>query len=498
MNPLKRLAGQTAIYGLSSIIGRFLNYLLTPLFTSKHVFNPDQYGIITEMYAYVAFLIILLTYGMETAFFRYSTLEGANKKRVYSTTIFSIASTTFFFIAIALAFSQQIADWLKYPEHNEYVIWFAIIVGLDAFATVPMAKLRSENKAIKFAVVNLINVAVNIALNLFFLVYCRLEYNADGPNNFLIDTFYNPSIGVGYVFIANLAASGIKFILLIPEIFKVELKFQFSLLKNMLIYAYPMLFVGIAGIVNETFDKILLNKMLWGIEGEVGTRTIVGIYGANYKLSVLILLFITAFRYAADPFFFSQEKEKNAKETYSKVMTYFVAVVCVIFLMVTLYLSLFKYFIPNPVYWEGLKVVPILLWGYICLELYYNLSVWYKLSHKTKYGAIISIIGAAITILINVLFIPEYGYMASAWATFICYAVMVLMSYFIGRKHYRVDYHLPKIFLYMGLALLLFFISADIDYQKPATTTQIAYNSLLFVGYIAFIYFSIRPKKVVI
>jgi len=492
LNPLKKLVSQTAIYGLSSIVGRFLNYLLTPIYTNPKIFSEDQYGIITEMYTYVAFLIILLTYGMETAFFRFSSQRANEKKSIYSTAIFSLATTTFLFVFIALVFAQPIADSLKYSTHKEYVIWFALIVSLDAFSTIPMAKLRLENKALKFAAISLINVAVNIALNIFFLFYCPYVMKSGG--NFLTDLFYNPEIGVGYVFISNLVASVVKFTMLIPQIIKVEKVFKAKILKAMLIYAYPMLFVGLSGRINETIDRILLKGMLFSEKGEVETMSLLGVYGANYKLAVLIYLFINAFQYAAEPFFFNQEKNKDAKETYAKVMTYFVIVVSGIFLMVTLYLSYFKYFIGEP-YWEGLKIVPILLFSYVCWGVYYNLSVWYKLSSKTSYGAIISFTGAIITILINVLFIPKYGYMASAWATVICYAIMVLMSFFMGLKYYPIPYDISKTLMYLGLALTLFFVSSDIDYQHPATWSQIAYNTLLFICYIAFVYVLERPKK---
>lgn len=505
MSTIKKLAGQTAIYGASSIVGRFLNYLLTPLYTAKAVFSLDQYGIITEMYAYVAFLVVFLTYGMETSYFRFSTLkEESSSKKVYSTTLYSLFSTTTLFIIFASVFAQPIADWLKYPNHSEYIIWFAIIVGLDAISSIPLAKLRLENKAKKFAVVNLLNVAINIGLNLFFIGYCKLNYVGGADNGWLINTFYNDSIGVGYVFIANLISSVIKFIMLIPDM-KFNTGFDKQLFRRMLSYAFPMLFVGLAGIVNETLDRAMLKNMLSneylkdGVASNMQqavemAQAQLGIYGANYKITIIITMFIQAFRFAAEPFFFSHDKEKGSKAIYSKVMTYFIIVVSFIFLLVTLYLDVFKHFTPNPAYWIGLKVVPILLLANIFLGVYYNQSIWYKLSHKTHYGAIISLVGAVITITLNFIFIPKYGYVASAWATFICYASMMLMSYFWGRKVYPIPYNLKKGGFYFVFALVLFFVKAPLDYTESSPIWVYGYHFVLLSVFLAVVLWLEKPN----
>lgn len=494
-NPLKKLAGQTAIYGLTSIVGRLLNWFLVPVYIGIANFTTDQYGIITEMYSYVAFLVVFLTYGMETAFFRYSTLEEHNPKKVYTTVIYSLFTTSFLFIAIAFLFDQSIADWLKYPNNKEFVTWFAIIVGLDAISSIPMAKLRADNKAIKFAIINFANIAVNIGLNLFFLAYCLPKHLA-GESNWLIETFYNPEIGVGYVFIANLIASIVKFGLLLPDMLKARYGFEFQLLKKMFVYALPLLIFGLAGIVNETIDRIMLKRMLFNVIGEKETLSQLGIYGACYKVSIIITLFIQAFRYAAEPFFFAQEKEKNAQETYAKVMTYFVIVCATIFLGVMLFIDVVKYFIPNEAFWVGLQVVPILLFANISLGIYYNQSIWYKLSGKTKFGAYIGIFGAAITILLNYIWIPVYGYMGSAWATLICYVSMMLLSFILSRKHYPIKYNLPKVFLYLGLAFGLYFGSTYFNFDSSIIKYSI--NSLIIIGFVGIIYLLERPKKVVI
>jgi len=494
-NPLKKLAGQTVIYGLTSIVGRLLNWFLVPVYLGIAKFTTDQYGIITEMYSYVAFLVVFLTYGMETAFFRFSTQEEYDKKRVYSTIIYSLFTSSFLFIAGAFLFDQAIANWLKYPNNTEFVTWFALIVGLDAISSIPMAKLRAENRPLRFASVNFANIAVNIGLNLFFLAYCLPMYKS-GETNWLIITFYNPEIGVGYVFISNLIASLVKFLLLLPSMLKARYGFELLLLKKMFIYALPLLIFGLAGIVNETIDRIMLKQMLFDVLGEKETLSQLGIYGACYKISIIITLFIQAFRYAAEPFFFSQEKKKEAKETYAKVMTYFVIVCATIFLGVMLYIDFVKYFIPNAAFWEGLKVVPILLSANIALGIYYNQSIWYKLSGKTQYGAYIGIIGSIITIGLNYIWIPIYGYVGSAWATLICYTSMMMLSFVLSRKHYPIKYNLLKMVAYLGLAFGIYFFTLYL--ALPTGLGKYGLHTLMIIAFLAVIYFFERPKKVVI
>lgn len=489
MSVLKKLAGQTAIYGLSSIVARFLNYLLVPLHTA--VFVPQQYGIITEMYAYVAFLIIMLTYGMETAFFRFSTKEGQEPKTVFSTILGSLASTTSLFILMAIIFAQPIADWLLYPDNKEYVVWFAIIVGLDAVSSIPLARLRSENRPKLFAGVNIANVMVNVGLNLFFLKYC-LPLVKSGGGNWLTDTFYDPNTGVGYVFIANLIASVVKFLLLAPTMLKDLTRPQMELLKPMLIYSLPLLIVGLAGMVNEMFDRVMLKRILYPLMGEDRAMFQLGVYGACYKLSIIISLMIQAFRYAAEPFFFAQEKEVGSKQLYAKIMTYFVWVLAGAFLFVMLYIDLFAYLIRNEAYWEGLKVVPILLMANIFLGIYYNQSVWYKLTDKTSLGAAISIFGGIITVVLNLLFIPKYGYMASAWATFACYGSMMVASYLLGSKYYPVPYELGKLTAMIVAALVLYGTSVALHVSDMPF--GILLNGLFLLGYAGFTFILLRPN----
>jgi O-antigen/teichoic acid export membrane protein len=487
---LKKLAGQTAIYGLSSIVARFFNYLVVPLHTT--VFVPQQYGVITEMYAYVAFLIVMLTYGMETAYFRFSTKEDSQPNTIFSTVLSSLIISTAMFILMAIIFAQPVAEWLLYPNNKEYVVWFAIIVGLDAISSIPLARLRTENKAKTFAGVNIANVIVYVGFNLFYLGYC-LPLVESGGGNWLTETLYDPGTGVGYVFIANLIASVVKFLLLLPTMLRGLTKPQLALLKPMLVYSIPLLLAGLAGMTNEMFDRIMLKRLLYPILGEDNAMFQLGVYGACYKLSILITLMIQAFRYAAEPFFFSQAKEEGSKELYAKIMTYFVWVLAGTFLAVMLYIDLFKYFIPNEEYWVGLKVVPILLMANIFLGIYYNQSVWYKLTEKTSYGAGLAIFGALITLVLNMVFIPEYGYMASAWATLICYASMMIASYFLGRKHYPVPYELGKIGGMIGVAALLYWATLALNISQMQF--GFAINLVFLFGYAVFSWFLLQPLK---
>lgn len=493
MTPLKKLAGQTAIYGLPSIIGRLLNYLLVPLHTG--VFLPERFGIITEMYAYVAFLVVLLTYGMETAYFRFQSKEGANHQKVFSTTLLSLVFSTVLFWVLTSLFSQSIANTINYPNNSEFVVWFAFIVGMDAISSIPMARLRIEGKAIRFALINFANILVNIGLNLFWLAYCIPNYE-NGNTNVLIELLYSPEIGVGYVFIANLIASGVKFVLLSPYLLNVKLSVDKKLLKQMLIYGSPLLISSLAIIINESADKILIKWLLVDKVGVDAATEQVGIYGACYKLSIIISLFIQAFRYAAEPFFFSQEKEKGSKQVYATIMNYFVLVCAVIFLAVMLYLDVLKHFLADPSYWEGLHIVPILLFANIFLGVFYNLSVWYKLSGKTQYGAYIASFGAVITLLLNVLLIPKIGYTGSAWATLICYASMVIISYVLGKKHMAIPYQIKKVIGYLSVSFFFYWLSTLFNFETNLLKYII--HTLILLFFIGMIYVLEKPKKAII
>ena len=400
------------------------------------------------------------------------------------------------FLIFTSVFSNELATYINYPDNSEYVVWFAFIVGLDAISSISLAKLRIENKAFKFALINILTIAVFVGLNFFWLWYCLPQYEA-GNRNWIVTTLYSPSIGIGYVFLANLFASALKFILLSPAIFSMKFHLHFALLKQMLKYGAPLLIASLAIIINETADKIMLKWILLDDLGVKGATEQVGIYGACYKLSIIISLFIQAFRYAAEPFFFSQEKDKDSKKTYATIMKYFVIVCSIIFLGVTFYLDIFKYFIPSEEYWVGLNVVPILLFANIFLGIFYNLSIWYKLSEQTKYGAIIASIGAIITITVNYFFISSMGYLASAWATFICYGSMVVISYFLGQKYYKIDYPVVRILGYLFTAAALYYIS-DILNDGSSMFLKYVLNTGLLLGFLAFVFVLEKPKKGII
>jgi O-antigen/teichoic acid export membrane protein len=449
LSTLKKLASQTAVYGLSSILGRLLNYLLVPLYTN--IFLPEQYGVVTELYAYVSFFAVVMTYGMETAFFRYSQKEGANQQKIYVTSLLSIIGSTLILLILGFVFTNEIAIWLKYEKFHWYLQCFMIVIAIDAVTAIPFAKLRAENSAFKFVVIRLINIFVNIALNLFFLVLCPI-WKQSNPN--LVSFIYDEQIEVGYIFIANLVASFITLILLIPQ-FKFKFEFDKEVWKELIKYALPLLLVGLAGMVNETADRVML-KYLLPAGSNVMAET--GIYGACYKISIIMTIFIQTFRYAAEPFFFSHAKNKGAEQLYADVMKYFVIACAGIFLMTLLYMDIVKFFVGKK-YWEGLHIVPVLLLANWFLGIYFNLTVWYKLTNKTGYGAGISIFGALLTIVFNLILIPKLGYYGAALTTLICYTGMMILSYYQGQKHFPINYDLKKIIGYIVFVLALYAIS---------------------------------------
>ena len=448
MNPFKKLAGDTAIYGLSSIIGRILNWVLTPYFT--FVFVPEVLGVVTNLYAYAAFFLIFLTYGMETSFFRFAS-KSDEPEKVYSTSLISLFFTTVSFVLLAMVFKNEIAALINYPEHPEYIVWFAVILGIDAFIALPFARLRLNNRPVKFAVVKLVGIIFTIGFNLFFLSFCPwwLDKNPDS----LIGLLYNPEIGVGYVFISNLLASCITLLLLIPEILKVTLYFNRKMLMKMLDYGFPILIVGLAGVANQSIDKILIPFLV-----EEDPMFQVGIYGANYKLAVLMNMFIQAFRYAFEPFFFSRSDSANDRQIYATVMKYFVVFGLLIFLGMVLYIDLIKFIIDKQ-YHIGLKVVPIILLANLFFGIYFALSMWYKLTDKTRYGAYMALTGAAITIGLNFLLVPLMGYMGSAIAVLACFTTMMIISYYFGQKFYAIPYNVKRIGTYFLIAGVLFVFS---------------------------------------
>ncbi|MBI9066284.1 MAG: polysaccharide biosynthesis C-terminal domain-containing protein [Salinivirgaceae bacterium] len=446
MKEYKDLAGQTLVYGLGTIVPRLLNYLLlTPFYT--RIFLQNEYGVIIELYSYVAFLMVLLTYGMETTYFRFSS-GNENKNVVYNNALGSLLLSSLLFIIIIGFFQNNIASLIGYVHQPKYILWFSFIVTFDAITAVSFAKLRNENKAYKFAFIKIGNILINIGFNIFFFLICK------NSTNEILSSFYKPEIGVGYAFLSNLFASLFNVVALYKEFFSLRFKFNVRLLKEMFSYAWPLLIIGIAGMFNEVADKILLKYLS---ADNLDSMKEVGVYGANYKLAILMSIFIQMFKYAAEPFFFKKSADSDAKKVYGNVMNYFIIFCLFIFLLVTLYIDIFKYFIGEK-FRDGLFIVPIILFANMFLGIFYNLSVWYKINNRTLSGAIIAIIGVFITVVLNFIFIPRIGYLGSAWATFFCYLVMVLISYFWGRQVYKINYPLKKILIYNVLAIFLFFI----------------------------------------
>ena len=483
MNPLKKLAGQTAIYGLGTLVPRLLNYFLVPLYT--RLFLEDEYGVITELTSYIAFFFVIMLYGMETAFFRFAVKEG-DPKKVFSTSLISVISTSLLFVVAVVIFIEPVADILKYPNHKHLIIYSAIIVAIDAFTSIQFAYLRQQNRPMLFSGIRIISVVINVGLNLYFIWFCNSLYKSNPGSPFLI--FYDPEYRIGYVFVATLVSSIITAILLSPQLFKLKFTLDFKLLKQMLKYAFPLLIVGVAGMINEVWDKILFKYLVIAPPGTVDTDSYImgqlGIYGANYKLAVLMTLFVQMFRFAAEPFFFNQSKEGNAKQIYADVMKYFIIFALLIFLGVTLYIDIFKYFI-GPKLWEGLYIVPIILMANLLMGIFFNLSIWYKLQDLTKYGALIAIGGAVITILMNVLLVPPLGYLGAAWGHLSCYLFMVLLSYFQGQKHFPISYDLKNISIYFLLALMLFAISYFFKIEN--LVPRLVINSLLIFVFLGFV-----------
>ncbi len=481
LNPLKRLASQTIVYGIPSIAGRFLNYLLTYLYT--RVFSTSQFGVNSEFYAYSGFFAVLLAFGMETAFFRFNK-DSENKQQVFSTSLLFITGTSLLFLLLGFWFAVPLADALQYSNHVGYIRWLVLLLAMDAVCAIPFARLRSENKALQFAGIKVFEIVVNIGFNIFFLILCRKAYQ-DAPGSAWA-AFYNPEIGVGYVFISNLIASGVKMVLLLPQFRSLTHGFDVVLFKKMIRYAMPMVLIGFAGIVNEMLDRMILKYML--PYDETTNLQQLGIYGACYKLSIIMSLFIQAFRFAAEPFFFSQADRADAKKMYADVMKYFTIFCAAVFLGVTLYMPWVQLFIGEE-FRSGLHVVPVLLLGNLFLGVYVNLSIWYKLTDRTLTGALVSVAGALLTVLLNVAFIPEYGFVASAWATLACYFSMAVVSYFLGQKYYPVQYDLRSFFKYLLVSLLIYFCytTGQEQFEWMQTAPPFLLSSAMFSMFLLFV-----------
>ncbi|MFN6944578.1 MAG: lipopolysaccharide biosynthesis protein [Cytophagaceae bacterium] len=487
MSLYKKLAGQTALYGLSSIIGRVLNFLLVPFYTT--VLALAEFGIYTDIYAYVAFLNIIFLFGMETTYFRFSTKDKENEQKTFNSSVSYLLLSGILLSSLIIIFSRQLAFLLKYPQHWDYLIWLGLILLTDTILSVPFARLRLQNKAGRFAFIKLFTIASTISLNLFFLVFCRKIYMEEFLPQLkpFISTFYFPGYEVGYILLSNLLANALQLPFLISAFKGFRFRLNPERLKPMLIYAYPLMFMGLAGMVNEVIDRILLKYMLpEGFHDGLTSLEAVGVYGACYKLSMFMTLAVQAFRYAADPFFFSQAEDKNAPKLFAKVMKYFIIVCTLIFVVVSSYLDIFGLFLRDVSYRQGLIIVPILLLANLFLGVYYNLGIWFKLTDRTYMGTFLSFFGAGITIIANILLIPVFGYVGSAIATLICYFLMTVVSYYFGSKHFPVPYNLKSAAFYISTAIAVVALATFVKFEEPLV--YFAYRFILILAYLLLIF----------
>lgn len=487
---MKILAKETAIYGVSSIVGKFLNWLLVPLYTYV-LQQQSDYGIVTNLYAWTALLLVILTYGMETGFFRFANKEGENSQTVYSTLLIALFTTSLLFALACVIWRIPIANALGYPTHSEFIALLGIVVAMDAFASIPFAYLRYKKRPLQFAILKLLFVFLNIALNLFFLVLCPKIQDWT-----IINSWYNPDYGVGYVFVANIMATAIQTLCLLPSMiegFRNEPKainqeprtiFSWQLLRQMLRYSLPLLVLGVCGIMNQTLDRILFPFFYDGADAQAQ----LGIYGACFKVAMVMMMFTQAFRYAYEPFVFAKHKDKKSVEAYADAMKYYIIFSYMILLGMIFYLDLLK-FIIAPSYWEGLKVVPVVLWTYIFQGVYFNLSFWYKLTDKTQWGAYFSIIGVVITFALQAIFVPRIGYMASASSSTVCYLVIMLLSYFVGRKHLEIPYDIRRIGIYTLIVVTLLAGYYALAHFLPINEwTKMGIGTILLIIYCAIFY----------
>jgi len=470
---MRKLAKETAMYGVSSILGKFLNWMMVPLYTYV-LASPADYGIVTNLYAWTALLLVMLTYGMETGFLRFANKNKEEAGKVYSTTLIAVGVTSTIFALMCIIFSHPIAVALGYPDHSEFIAMLGTTVALDAFGCIPYVYLRFKNRPVKFVALNLFAIFVNIFFNIFFLVICPWLMTK-APN--LISWFYNPNYGVGYVFIANIFSTASVTIALLFDVFVVKFEFDKELLKKMLKYSLPLVVLGIAGTMNQTLDKILFKILMPGVKGAAE----LGIYGATSKIALVMLMFTQAFRYSYEPFIFAQKKDKNSLEAYADAMKFYILFALFIFLGMVLYMDIFKYVIQHN-YWVGLKVVPIVLFSFIFQGIFFNLSLWYKLTDKTMYGAWFSILGTFIIVVLNILLVPRYSYMGCAWAAFSCYFVIMVVSYYFGQKNMPIKYDLKTIGLYTAVTLLFYVISLFI--KTPYTVVNVMLKSVLMVAFL--------------
>lgn len=484
MGKLQSLLKDTAIYGMSSIIGRFLNYLLVPLYTAKMSVESGNYGVVTNIYAWTAVLLVVLTFGFETTFFRFASKEKADVSRVFSMSMQVVGTLCGVFLLAIFCFLPSVAGALGYEMHPEFIGMMAVVVALDALQAIPFGLLRLQKRPIKFASLKLLNIFTNIALNLFVFIALPHLYS---KNPELFGSIYFPENQAFYVFFINLiCTAGITFFL-IPELKLFRPTFDKELLRSMLRYSWPLLLLGIAGILNLHADKIIYT---WLVPGEKGIQEL-SVYGAAVKIAAIMAMLMQAFRYAYEPFVINNSKEKGSKALYAKAMKYFIIVSMLAFLVVVFYMNILKYII-NSNYWDGLKVVPIVMAAEIFMGIYFNLSFWYKLNDETYWGAIFSFIGCALLFSVNIIFVPKYGYIACAWASFTGYFAAMLISYLVGQKRNAIDYDLKSIFQFTVLFGALYAASMVIPVEN--SYIKMLCNTGLLLIFLLFTYYKVRKE----
>jgi O-antigen/teichoic acid export membrane protein len=495
MSVLKKLAGETAMYGVSSILGRLLNYALVPLHTAVFA-RPSEMSIIVELYAYVAFFNVLYTYGMETAFFRFAS--KTTDRKYYNIALSSLIISSTLLSGSFVLFSSEIAAALGYPEQGYIISWLAIILAIDAIVAIPFAQLRLEKKATIFVKARMINIAINVALNFFFLWFCRNIYEENWLVSLkpFISRVYDPTLGVGYIVLANLIANAAFFLLLYPSFAKFTFTIRKEDIKSMLIYGYPILIMGLAGITNQMFDRTMLEKLLpEGFYKDLTSKDALGIYGNCYKLSIFMSLAIQAFRYAAEPFFFSQSEDKNSPHLFANVMKWFIIVCTIIWLGVSVNLDILgQLFLRSPLYRTGLAVVPVLLLANLFLGVYYNLSIWFKLTDRTHYGTWITLIGAFISIVGNILLIPVIGYMGCAYTFLLSCFVMTAACYVLGNKYYPIPYDLKSAAIYILSAGIFIYLAMNISISNQIMAT--AFHLFLCLIFAVLVFIIEKPKLI--
>lgn len=483
MNPLRKLLSQTAIYGLSSIVGRALNYLLVPFYT--YVFAPEAYGVVQDFYAYAAFFLVIYSMGQETAFFRFVNKREEDEQTVYSLALGHVLLLSSLLSAVFFLLADPLASLLEYPGQGLYIRIMALVFFIDGAWALPFALLRHQNKAKKFALLKVLAIVLNISFNVYFLYLCPL-WQETGHTSLCL--FYEADFGVGYVFLSNLMANALTALFLMKEWLYYRFTWHKSQMAALLSYGWPIMATGIAGAVNEVLDRTLIKELTPpSLYPELGKLGALGVYGACYKLSIFMTLAIQAFRYAAEPFFFSSAQDRQAPLLFARVLHYFTFIGAAVFLFVSLNVDLFGLLLRKPIYRTGLDIVPILLMANLFLGIYFNLSVWYKLSDRTRYGLYLSMFGAGITILGNVLFIPEFGYMASAWTTLAAYGSMATASLVIGRRFYPVPYKIFHAALIIGSAAAVYWLLNQLDFSH--STTGIYVRNTGFVVWLAILGF---------